>query len=219
MVHKTHKSIVLAHPFIKMNWRYFMSKNILKRLSPFLFILLLIACGNYETDKVDPLKQDPNDEQSTGQNDAKEPLEDEVIPGTKKIVDDIKEEKNPKYTVGSKVEILADRMEGMQGAKGVVVGAYDTTAYSVEYQPTTGGKKIVYKWLVDEELEGASGAPLEKGLDVVITANHVDGMEGASGEIKDSNESTVYMVDFTTTTGKEVKNYKWVTEEELKAAE
>lgn len=200
-----------------------MSKNILKQLFLCLLLMFLVACGNNEKDKVDPMENNPVEEElsnGTGEKVDEVPLDNEIQPGTEKMnVEEVKKEKNPKYPVGSKVEILANRMEGMQGAKGVVVGAYDTTAYSVEYQPTTGGKKVVYKWLIDEELEGASGAPLEKGLDVVINANHVEGMEGASGEVKSSNESTVYMVDFTTTTGKDVKNYKWLTEEELSAAE
>lgn len=32
-------------------------------------------------------------------------------------------------------------MKGMNGAEATIVGAYDTTAYTVSYTPKTGGKK------------------------------------------------------------------------------
>lgn len=193
--------------------------KLMKWLWPF-FILLLVACGNDEK-TVDPTENNPaEDELSNGTNqDDATPLDDEVLPGTVKMLEGIKVEENPKYPVGSKVMILADHLADMEGAEGVIVGAYDTTAYSVEYLPTSGGEKVVYKWLIDQELEGVNGAGLDKGIDVVIRADHVEGMEGASGEIVDSNRSTVYMVNFKTTSGKEVKNYKWLTEDELSAAE
>jgi len=37
--------------------------------------------------------------------------------------------------------------------------------------------------------------------------------------IESAEETTVYMLDFTTTTGEEVENHKWVTESELAPAE
>ena len=45
----------------------------------------------------------------------------------------------------------------------------------------------------------------------------MEGMEGATADIVTGEETTVYMVDFVTTTGEVVKNYKWVTESELSA--
>ncbi|HLR51893.1 MAG TPA: YdhK family protein, partial [Candidatus Avamphibacillus sp.] len=44
------------------------------------------------------------------------------------------------------------------------------------------------------------------------------GMEGATAEIESSEKTTVYMIDYTPTTGgEEVKNHKWVTDSELSA--
>jgi hypothetical protein len=41
-------------------------------------------------------------------------------------------------------------------------------------------------------------------------------MKGATAEIDSAEKTTVYMVDFTPTTGgEEVKNHQWVTESEL----
>lgn len=42
------------------------------------------------------------------------------------------------------------------------------------------------------------------------------GMKGATAKIESAEHTTVYMVDFTPTTGGEpVKNHKWLTESEL----
>lgn len=61
----------------------------------------------------------------------------------------LKEAKNPTYKVGSEVIIKSDHMEGMNGAEATVVGAYDTTVYTVSYTPTTGGKKVTnHKWVI-----------------------------------------------------------------------
>lgn len=192
----------------------------MKKIFPIFIVLLLVACGK-DDEVTNPMENNPaEDKQSNGIGEQLEtPLNDETDTGTQKMTEGIKAEQNPKYPMGSKVKIMADHIDGMEGAEGEVVGAYDTTAYEVKYLPTTGGEKVTYKWVIDQELEGASGAPLQKGLDVVITANHVEGMEGASGEVLQSNESTVYMVSFTTTKGKKIENYKWLTEEELSSAD
>lgn len=192
----------------------------MKKIYPFIFILLLVACGEND-EAINSSTSNPDVEQQSNRVGAhqKTPLDNKTSTGTEKLTEIIKQEPNPKFPVGSKVMILANHINGMKGAEGKIVGAYDTTAYEVKYLPTTGGKKVIYKWLVDQELEGASGAPLEKGLNVVIRANHIDGMEGASGEIVQSNESTVYIVDFTTTNGEEVTDYKWLTEDELSTVE
>ena len=45
-------------------------------------------------------------------------------------------------------------------------------------------------------------------------------MDGVTAKIDSAEQTTVYMVDFTPTTGgEEVKNHKWVTESELSPAE
>src|SRR5699024_6319429 len=108
-------------------------------------------------------------------------------------------------------------MEGMKGATATIVGAFDTTAYSINYTPTDGGEKVMdHKWVVHEEIEDPAPAPLEKGTEVTVLADHMEGMEGAKSEIESAEQTTVYMIDYESTTdGEEVKNHKWVVEDEL----
>jgi hypothetical protein len=45
---------------------------------------------------------------------------------------------------------------------------------------------------------------------------HTKGMDGAKAEIDSAEKTTVYMINYTSTTdGEEVTNHKWVTESEL----
>lgn len=132
---------------------------------------------------------------------------------------DLKKAENPTYKVGSKAIIKADHMEGMNGAEATIVGAYDTTAYAVSYTPTTGGEKVTnHKWVIQEEIKNAGGETLKPGAEVTIEADHMKGMKGATGTIDSAERTTVYMIDYTPTTGGEkVTNHKWVTENELTA--
>uniref|UniRef100_A0A914YHU4 DUF1541 domain-containing protein n=1 Tax=Panagrolaimus superbus TaxID=310955 RepID=A0A914YHU4_9BILA len=60
--------------------------------------------------------------------------------------------------------------------------------------------------------------PFAAGTEVVLNADHMPGMKGAKAIIDSAEQTTVYMVDYTPTTGGDpVKNHKWVTEEELSA--
>nr|WP_245592318.1 YdhK family protein [Ectobacillus panaciterrae] len=129
----------------------------------------------------------------------------------------LKEEKNPTYKVGSEVIVKADHMEGMNGAKATVVGAYDTTAYAVSYTPTTGGAKVTnHKWVIQEEIKNADNETLKPGTEVTLEADHMKGMMSTKGTIDLAEKTTVYMIDYTPTTGGEkVTNHKWVTESEL----
>lgn len=135
------------------------------------------------------------------------------------VPEDLTEAENPTYEVGSQAIIEADHMEGMNGAEATIVGAFDTTAYALSFTPTTGGEPVEnHKWVIHEELEDAGEQPLEPGAEAVIEADHMEGMDGATAEIDSAEETTVYMVDFTTTTGgEEVVNHKWLTESELSA--
>ena len=138
--------------------------------------------------------------------------------GTGEVPKDLKEAQNPTFPVGSKAIIQTDHMPGMKGAEATIVGAYDTTVYTVSYTPTTGGEPVEnHKWVVHEELEDAGEAPLEPGTEVTLNADHMEGMKGATAIIDSAEETTVYMVDFTSTTGEQVTNHKWVTEKELSA--
>ena len=129
----------------------------------------------------------------------------------------LKTAENPKFPVGTTAVITEGHMSGMEGAEATIVGAYDTTAYIVSYEPTTRGKKIEnHKWVIHEELIDSGDAPLAPGTEVKTTASHMKGMENATVHIDEAVQTTVYMIDYpSTTTGEEIKNHKWVTEDEL----
>ncbi|GGA29117.1 hypothetical protein GCM10011384_18250 [Psychrobacillus lasiicapitis] len=124
---------------------------------------------------------------------------------------------NPIYPVGSQAIIETDHMHGMKGAVATIVGAYDTTVYTISYTPTTGGEKVSnHKWIIHEEIKDAGDEALKPGSKVTIEADHMEGMQGATAEIDSAEKTTVYMVDYTSTTdGEKVTNHKWVTESEL----
>lgn len=51
---------------------------------------------------------------------------------------------------------------------------------------------------------------------VVLEAEHMPGMKGATATIDSAERTTVYMVTYTPTTGGEpVKNHKWLVENEI----
>jgi len=43
----------------------------------------------------------------------------------------------------------------------------------------------------------------------------MEGMEGVTAKIDSAEETTVYVVDYTSTNGEKIKNHKWLTESEL----
>ncbi|TDL70118.1 DUF1541 domain-containing protein [Paenibacillus amylolyticus] len=131
----------------------------------------------------------------------------------------LREKNNPTFPVGSQALMSADHMSGMKGARAQVVGAYETTVYAVTYTPTTGGDPVQnHKWVIHEEIQDHKEQPYAAGSEVVLSADHMKGMKGAKATIDSAEEITVYMVDYTPTTGGDlVKNHKWVTEEELTA--
>lgn len=131
----------------------------------------------------------------------------------------LKEAENPAYKVGDTVTLTHGHMEGMEGAEATIVGAFDTVAYEVSYDPTDGGpREENHKWVVHEEVADAGAEPFAPGDEVVLEANHMEGMEGATATIEAAEDTTVYMIDYQPTTGgEEVKNHKWVTGDELSA--
>ena len=171
------------------------------------FALVLAGCGA-STTKEEPVK---SEETSPGEMEGMDHSSDGSIP------EGIMKAENPTYPVGSEAIIETDHMEGMKGATATIVGAFDTTAYSINYTPTDGGEKVMdHKWVVHEEIEDPAPAPLEKGTEVTVLADHMVGMEGAKSEIESAEQTTVYMIDYESTTdGEEVKNHKWVVEDEL----
>lgn len=135
------------------------------------------------------------------------------------VPENLKVSENPTFKIGSKAIIQADHMEGMKGATATIVGAFDTTAYIVSYRPTTGGFPVTnHKWIIHEEIKKAADKPYESGSEVVMEADHMKDMKGATAQINAAEQTTVYMIDYTPTTGGDkVKNHKWVTEDELSA--
>ena len=131
----------------------------------------------------------------------------------------ITEATDPTYPVGSEVMLTADHMPGMDGAQATISGAFDTTTYSVSYTPTDGGEPVTdHRWVVHEELVDPGEAPLPGGTKVVLNAEHMPGMQGATATIDYSTQETVYMVDIDTGE-RTMINHKWVTESEIQPAE
>ncbi|MGS2780554.1 YdhK family protein [Robertmurraya sp. GLU-23] len=142
---------------------------------------------------------------------------DNIHSGFAEIPKGLKKAKNPTYKFGSQVVVKACHMKGMYGAKATIVGAYDTTAYAVTYTPTTGGPIVKnHKWVIQEEIKNAGIKAFTAGTEVTLEANHKKGMMGAKAIINSAVRTTVYIIDYTPTTGGPiVKNHKWVIESEL----
>lgn len=184
--------------------------------------LTLAACSDIEEDAINPADPD-------NQVDMTEEMDEAMDEGmdhgdmdhssSGEVPEGLAAAENPTFEVGSQAVINADHMPGMDGAEATIVGAYDTTVYALSFTPTTGGDPIEnHKWIIHEELEGAGDAPLAAGDEAIIAADHMEGMDGATATIDSAEETTVYMVDFTTSdSGEEVVNHKWVTESELSA--
>lgn len=136
------------------------------------------------------------------------------------VPEELAEAENPTYPVGDEAIINANHMGGMDGATATITGAFDTTVYMVSYTPTTGGEPVEdHKWVIHEELENPGEEPLNPGDEVVLNADHMEGMDGATATIDSAEQTTVYMVSYTDTeTGQEVTHHKWVTEDELSPA-
>ena len=124
-----------------------------------------------------------------------------------------------KFKKGDEVTITAGHMPGMKGAEATIKGAYKTHAYVVSYEPTNGDKKVNnHKWVVNEEIKEAPEHGFSAGDTVKLEADHMPGMKGATADVDDVKETTVYMVDYKSKDdGKTVKNHKWMTDDELKA--
>ncbi|WP_404333042.1 YdhK family protein [Mesobacillus maritimus] len=191
--------------------------------------LVLGACGNDtdETEQQTNEKTENTSQESNGENmddsGSEEGSDHSGMDhsGSGEVPEGLKEAENPKYPVGSKAIITDAHMEGMKGAEATISGAYDTTVYTVSYTPTNGGERVEnHKWVIHEELIDPGEAPLEPGTEIKTEASHMKGMEGATLEIDSAEQTIVYMIDFTPTTGGEkVTNHKWVTESELSPVE
>lgn len=130
----------------------------------------------------------------------------------------IAEAGSPTYPVGTSVVLEADHMEGMKGAAATISGAYDTFAYAVDYTPTTGGEPVRdHRWVVQEEIADAGTERLADGTEVVLEAEHMEGMTGAHATVVAPTDETVYMVDLEAD-GMRMTQHKWVVESEISPA-
>ena len=190
-----------------------MPKKFLMGIATLILVFALAACGK-SNDSSDHKNMDTGTKSDSSMNmDHMEHSSSGEIPKSLKVAE------NPTYKVGDKVILKTDHMEGMKGAEATISGAFDTIAYVVNYTPTTGGPVVKnHKWVIQEEIKDARDKTLKNGTEVTIEADHMEGMKGAKGEIVSSVKTTVYMVDYTPTTGGPVvKNHKWVTEDEISA--
>lgn len=180
-------------------------------IASLILVLALTACGK-SSDSTGHKNMDMSSKSNSSMNmDHMEHSSSGEVPKGLKVAE------NPTYKVGDKVILKADHMEGMKDVEATISGAFDTTAYVVNYKPTTSGPEMKnHKWVIQEEIKDAGDKTLKSGTKVTIEADHMKGMKGAKGEIVSSEKTTVYMVDYTPTTGgPEVKNHKWVTEDEV----
>lgn len=200
------------------------SKKIIIGILSVIAALTLSACaGGEETSPKENTTQDESMEgmdHSNMDSDSEENM-DMDHSGSGEVPEGLEVAENPKYKVGSKAMIKEGHMEGMKGAEATIVGAYNTTAYAISYTPTTGGERIEnHKWVIHEEIPDAGEEVLKPGSEVTINADHMEGMDGVKAEIDSAEQTTVYMINFTPTTGgEEVTNHKWVTESELSPVE
>lgn len=207
-------------------------KNILIVLISMVVIMTLSACAGDTEEAPAPSESNENQQddadihiggmnsgtEENNETDSKSPSHAEMNhSGSGEVPEGLKEAENPTYPVGSQAIIHADHMPGMNGAKATIVGAYDTTVYTVSYTTPKGEKVENHKWVIHEEIEEAGDEPFKPGDQVTLNADHMEGMDGATATIDSAEKTTVYMVDYISTDGEKVTNHKWVTESELKA--
>ena len=127
------------------------------------------------------------------------------------IPEGLMEAQNPSYKVGDSVLMQAGHMEGMKGAEATIVA----------YDPTNGDPRVEnHQWVIQEEIMDAGTDPFGVGSEVMLGAEHMEGMNGATATIDAAEMTTVYMVDYIdTVTGETIKNHKWVIEQELAPVE
>jgi len=181
-------------------------------------LITLSACsGNNEEQGLENsnnAKTESNNNETENESDSHEDMNHS---SSGEVPKELKSAENPTYEAGSKAIIETDHMKGMKGAEATIVGAYSTNAYAVSYTPTTGGVRVDnHKWVIQEEIKDTDNEILNTGTKVTLDADHMKGMEGADATIDSGENTTVYMIDYTPTTGgEEVTNHKWVTENEL----
>lgn len=158
---------------------------------------LLVACGEDDTTNTNPNMNDQMEETMDGNDHSGMDMS-----GSGDVPEGLKSAENPTFAVGDTSVITEAHMQGMEGAEATIVGAYDTVAYSISYDPMHGGERVKdHKWIIHEEIEGAQEDPYVVGDEVEVNAEHMSGMGGTTATIDSVEETTVYMVDFTLESG------------------
>ncbi|TLP71999.1 YdhK family protein [Nesterenkonia sphaerica] len=170
--------------------------------------LMLAGCASADNDE--PTTSEPSAEHDDhgGHGDMEHPTDGGPVP------EGMTEAADPEYPIGSEVTLTADHMHGMDGATATIVGAYDTYTYSVDYTPEGGEPVTDHQWVVQEEIEDAGDERLADGAEVVLLADHMEGMAGVTATIASSTDETVYVVDYEAD-GMTMTNHKWVVESEI----
>lgn len=186
--------------------------------------ILLAACSiqtSTEEASVEPESVSMESMVEESSSSSSEVMGDMVHDDSGVIPEGLMEAENPAYKVGDSVIMQAGHMEGMEGAKTTIVGAFDTVVYEVSYDPTNGDPRVEnHQWVIQEEIMDAGTEPFTVGSEVMLEAEHTEGMNGATATIDAAETTTVYMVDYIdTVTGETIKNHKWVTEMELEPVE
>lgn len=194
-----------------------MKKLILLGLSA---TFIMVGCADTATDET---MTDTDEEVTEIDVDEEEAEEDDMMMDMDHdgdIPEGLQEAENPTYPEGSTVIITASHMPGMEGAEATISGAFDTTIYEVSYTPTTGENRVMdHRWVIQEDLEEGSDVA-EAGDEVILDADHMEGMQGATAVVEEAITGTIYAVDYNSTVdGERVTNHMWVTEDELEAAE
>ncbi|GLB46402.1 hypothetical protein WR164_03810 [Philodulcilactobacillus myokoensis] len=121
--------------------------------------------------------------------------------------------RHPKFKVNSKVYLETGARKYMRHSHAKVVGVYRSKLYEVNYRPKHR-KHVIrhYHWLVYKQISGH----LRRGAHVRLKSNYGH-MRSAYATIIDINNGPAYMVNYRPTNGGYViKNYKWLSQSELK---
>ena len=103
----------------------------------------------------------------------------------------------------------ADHAQPQGSATTADHGATEQSDHAGMDHPADGGP-------VPSGMKEAADPTYAKGSQVVLTADHMDGMEGATATIVGAYDTYTYAVDYTPTTGGDlVKDHRWVVQEEL----
>ena len=71
------------------------------------------------------------------------------------VQEEIEDAGDERLADGTEVTLLAEHMEGMEGATAIIASSTDETVYMVDYE-TDGMKMTNHKWVVESEIQPAS---------------------------------------------------------------